>query len=224
MLPGLDALEVPNFWFCPHCVERNLHIPPVTSDTISSNTLSPPTTTGVETVGSLIPDAVDQIKINQSLAPTLVAKRRPRPSDADFTQTQPARGKSKTTERSFGTPRKKSKYSAFSSEVDKALSVLHAELETAAEIGKSEDSLRNKIEALEQHVKMQDGQLKIRDREFTFVRSQLVKSREEPDRLKAENEELKREVVRLGQLVGLKDTELRDWRTKLRTMLGSELE
>jgi len=35
MKPGLDPTNVPTFWFCPHCVEKEFNIPTTSPDTMS---------------------------------------------------------------------------------------------------------------------------------------------------------------------------------------------
>jgi hypothetical protein len=231
MRPGLDQNEVPTFWFCPHCVEKDLHIPPTPAETLSStipSTLSPEsdifnqqnlTTSPLNSHVSLQPVETSGSKTSPGLVQDLpsTAKSGSRPNNDHL----PARRK---TKKSSSPPRKKSKYSAFSVEVDKALSVLYEELETAAKMGKSEGHLQDKILSLEQQLKVQEGQLKIRDREFVFVREQLVKSREESDRLKVANDHFASEVANLRDMVQKKDAELKDWRAKLRTMVDSDAE
>jgi len=225
MKPGLDPTNVPTFWFCPHCVEKEFNIPTTSPDTMSIMPTPPsnstPEASSTRIIAELTETSSKKPNLSTDHTPASAAKSRPRPSDAEY---RPARGKANTTKKSSSPPRKKSKYSAFSVQVDKALSVIYAELETAAEIGKSEGNLQNKVQLLEQRLKIQDGQLKIRDREFVFVRDQLVKSRVVPDRLQTENEELKKEVIRLQEMVQSKDAELKDWRAKLRTMMGNDLE
>jgi hypothetical protein len=152
------------------------------------------------------------------------AKSRPRPTELTEIDTRrPGRSKSIRSKRS-SPARKKSKYSAFSVEVDKALTVLYSELETAAQCGKAEGHLESKVLDLEQKLKLQDGQLMLSNRELDFARSHLTKEQAKSGVLKKENVELRDEVAKLREMVQQKDGELRDWRTKLRTMMGSELE
>ena len=121
-------------------------------------------------------------------------------------------------------PRKKSKYSAFSKEVDKALSVIYGELEIAAGYGKSEGNLENKVQALEQQLKMQEQQMLLTGRELEFARKELAKEREESTVLKVDIFEIREENLRLKELVDRKENELNEWRVKLRSMIGVELE
>lgn len=118
--------------------------------------------------------------------------------------------------RSYSPSRKKSKYSTFSVDVDKALAVIHKELEKAAHTGKAEDGFQDKIQALEQQLKLKDGQIQLGIKELEFAKRQ----RGETSLLEAENRRLKEENAKLVNLVEKKDAELRDWRTKLRNMIG----
>jgi hypothetical protein len=164
-------------------------------------------------------------------------KSRPKPQEP-FELSKPAGHKKPGRPRYSSPPRKKSKYSAFSKEVDKALSVIYGELETAAGYGKSEGNLESQVQALEQQLKMQEQQLKMQEqqlkmqeqqmlltsRELEFARKELAKDREESAVLKVDNFEIREENMRLKELVDRKENELKEWRAKLRSMIGTELE
>ncbi|KAE8446756.1 hypothetical protein EG329_011661 [Mollisiaceae sp. DMI_Dod_QoI] len=248
MSPTVNPDDVPTFWFCPHCVDRELHIPPDPT-AVSFTAVSPPQPAGVyPSPASIIvtPNDVPNTGSSDASKPEPTdsnSKRRPEgqmidmvasmqkvrevsrgldpkiPTNRTESKTNSSKGPSGRTRRSYSPPRKRSKYSAFSSEVDKALAVLQKELETAAQNGRSESSLRERIQTLEQELRLKDGQILLANREV-----ELVRQSGDAMRLKAENQELKQENDNLRTLVEKKDAELRDWRTKLKTLLGNEME
>lgn len=254
MTPSLDPDEVPTFWFCPHCVGNELHIPPTPEEHFfaplpsslpmypSSGILSanPPTNTPLITKTGI--PGLDKLKEPSNVAPrtndhpTIAQQPTPpsneppnpaksRPGPQESTDTSPRTGHGKVVRpRHSSPPRKKSKYSTFSKEVDKALSVIHAELETAAGYGRSEGNLESKVQALEQQLRMQEGQMLLTSRELDFARKELAKEREESAVMKVDNFELRAENTRLKEDVQRKESELKDWRLKLRSMIGSEFE
>lgn len=244
MTPELETEEVPTFWFCPHCVDRDMHIP---TDSLASDYLTPATS-----ASSLLGQGIAFQQASDSLGPANDMEHRDSPDTAQASKTankrpatlqtssekslsegaqsiphiehiehRAAREIASNSKRSFSPPRKKSKYSAFSVEVDKALSILYAELETAAHVGKSKEDLQSKLKTLGQQLKMQEGQIMLANREVEQLRSQLELLRGEPEHLKDQNTELLKKVANLQQLVEKKDSELRDWQTKLRNMMGN---
>ncbi|CZR57697.1 uncharacterized protein PAC_07586 [Phialocephala subalpina] len=247
MSPTLEPDDVPSFWFCPHCVDLEFHVPP---DLPAENFTAAPSTQPAAVYpspasittpndepkagprpsqtqaagprrkrgnpeGQMISIAESMAKVSEvsrSLAPKIIEAR----SETKANSTKVPVGRPR---RSYSPPRKRSKYSAFSSEVDKALAVINKELESAAQKGKSEDSLREQIQTLEQELRLKDGQITLMNREL-----EMAKKNGEATRLKAENRELKEENDSLKALVEKKDGELRDWRTKLKTLLGNDIE
>ncbi|KAG4428728.1 hypothetical protein IFR05_015790 [Cadophora sp. M221] len=127
-----------------------------------------------------------------------------------------AKGNTSRPRRSYSPARKKSKYSSFSSEVDKALAVIHKELESSAQVGKAESELHDKIQILEQELRLKDGQIALAHRELELAR----RNGGDSVGLRAENEELKGRIERLDGLLEGKDRELRDWRERLKLMIG----
>lgn len=252
MTPSLDPSEVPDFWFCPHCIDNQLHIPqpppttyftpppplsPSTSPSIASRTrnsssahAAPPHRRVYENTSRQssrdIPmlDKPSGISPKPQASPEQAAPPPPTPSNRasrpDIPTTNASKpgpkGNTGRPRRSYSPPRKKSKYSAFSSEVDKALVVIHKELEAAAQIGKSEAGLRDRIQMLEQELRLKDGQITLTSRELELAK----KNGGDSSSLKAENEQLKAEISRLNQSLERKDSELRDWRTRLKSMIG----
>ena len=231
MTPSLNPDIVPNFWFCPHCVERELHIPPSlpdisdlspvstrdqhsshAGDTPGTNSMSEP---GSRTVGHspIIPQIIEQpsphsISTGLLVPPNQTHQEQHSPVSRQVPTDQNLSRKYKTApvRRTSSPPRKKSKYSAFSANVDKALAVIYSELEIAAQNGRSQDGLQEKIKALEQQLRVQGGEV------------QLARNERANERLK--NERLRREIDVLEKEVEKKDAELRDWQAKLKTLMG----
>lgn len=252
MSPTLEPDDVPTFWFCPHCVDRELHIPPDPPSTYYTPISPQPSaqahpspssaalarneitiaaqnasTTGSEqhgadgsnskrkSEGQMQDIEASMLKVravSRSLDPKIpIARNEPKVR---------SKGNTGRPRRSYSPPRKRSKYSAFSSEVDKALAVIHKELEAAAQNSRSEDSLRERIQTLEQELRLKDGQILLTSRELELARQNGGDS----TRLGVENRELKEQNDRLKELVEKKDAELRDWRSKLKTMLGNDMD
>jgi hypothetical protein len=101
-----------------------------------------------------------------------------------------------------------------------ALTVIHKELEKAAQLGRLEGGLQDKILALEQQLKLKDGQIHLGIKELEFAK----KKHGESNLLEAENKQLKEQNTKLVNLVERKDVELKDWRSKLRTLIGNDSE
>lgn len=241
MSPTLPAGEVPGFWFCPHCVDRELHIPP-NSPTVRYFTpvsqapplLSPPSPVSSKTMASTAPTSesipVNALKRSLAIPSTGEHVRSQAQADPDGNPEAPPPSKrlekishksnNNRQRHSYSPPHKKSKYSAFSSDVDKALNVIHKELEKAARTGRAEGGLQDRIQALEQQLKLKDGQIQLGIKELEFAKRQ----RGESSLLDAENRRLKEENARLVGLVEKKEAELRDWRARLRSMIGNELD
>jgi hypothetical protein len=241
MSPTLPPSEVPGFWFCPHCVDRELHIPPNSPTTHYFTPVSPappfpspnsPISSRTTARSSLsqtlkrpvaIPDVEEQVESGQIQVSPGTTSKVQAPSqlaETHSTKTLHQKGTTGRQRRSYSPPRKKSKYSAFSADVDKALTVIHKELEKAAHMGRAEGGLQDKIQALEQQLKLKDGQIQLGIKGLEFAKRQ----RGESSLLEAENRKLKEENAKLVNLVERKDAELKDWRTRLRIMIGSELD
>ena len=173
MSPTLEPSDVPTFWFCPHCVERELHIPPGTPTThyftpVSSAPLFLTPTSPVssrtregDTI-SLTRNPTNDLS-HKRAADSSILEEQARSSYAQGTPDQnsgtqapsqmaearsamtlPHKGSNGRSRRSHSPPRKKSKYSAFSVDVDKALTIIHKELEKASQLGRSEGSLQTR--------------------------------------------------------------------------------
>ncbi len=219
MTPTLQADDVPTFWFCPHCVDRDLHIPPELPEPgggeLNVRVYPSPTSTETtkESALTMVSNSIarsNESPINQDGS----SKAQPQITTAASSKMKTAASRSKRT---YSPPRKRSKYSSLSSEVDKALAVIQKELETAANVGRTEDKLREKVKSLEQQLKLKDGQIKLTERELGIARRKPSQS----DALKAELAEIKQQNAALKVEVEKKDAELQDWRTKLQGMLGS---
>lgn len=252
MSPTLEPSEVPNFWFCPHCVDREWHIPPMPSPSSYFTPISPPipapqshgakNDTQVKRHSTDVrrqPDPVPSLSKHQA-----VSDKDPEGGKRDRTVENSGKstgkdqsiavrfsapdnhvysGKSHRPKKSSSPPRKKSKYSAFSSEVDKALSVIHSELEKAGQVGKSEGHLRDKIKDLELRMRVKDNELVLASRELAQSRKNLAAEHCQSERLQSENTQYKEEVMKLRGALEAKESELQDWRAKLRSMIGNDL-
>lgn len=257
MSPTLESTEVPPFWFCPHCIDRDMHIPPPESPKTTNFSPvaefalvypSPSSSSPEKTHG----DAASIAGLERTASQDLSASPQRRgihrvpsaglPKPLDSTPLRPLskrqnlstidqvqahvhtlkkpKAPTRQSKRSYSPPRKRSKYSALSSDVDKALSVIQKELETAANIGRSEDSLRDKIQDLEQQLRLKDGQIMLAHRQLELARignGQSAQTKAELAEMKQQNEVLKIQVEK-------KDAELRDWREKLKSMLGTGMD
>lgn len=247
----MDPGDVPDFWFCPHCVAKEKHIPqqPPTTYFTPPPPLSPSTTPSDVSRTRNSSSAIAQAepphrRVYENtpkpgsrdipiISPTALihpkaqpSRNNPAPSASTVPEVEPiahsapktgaAKGNAGRPRRSYSPPRKKSKYSAFSSEVDKALAVIHKELEASAQVGKAESDLRDKIQMLEQELRLKDGRIILTSRELELAKRKGGDS----TGLKAENEQLKAQISRMNELLESKDTELRDWRARLKSMIG----
>ncbi|KAK0114702.1 hypothetical protein ONS95_014187 [Cadophora gregata] len=249
MTPSLDPGDVPDFWFCPHCVARELHLPqpPPTTSFSSPPPLTPSTTPSdvshsrnsssahaappqssvsentrrssnrdIPVLGTLSAVVSQPQLVPEKVAAPLIALPQVSTAASSAPKTATAKGNVGRPRRSYSPPRKKSKYSAFSSEVDKALAVIHKELEASAHVGKAESDLRDRIQMLEQELRLKDGQIALARQELELAKRHGGDSAG----LKTENEQLKAQISRLNSLLDSKDAELRDWRARLKSMIG----
>jgi hypothetical protein len=253
MSPSLGPDEVPPFWFCPHCVDDGLNMPPTSSTSYftpvspgppvypspyspngaqnqhsqKSNSITQTLSPSEQSQASLSHRPVENPTVQKSTnsqPPTVVPTQAPR---NEVINSRSLKGNTNRSKRSYSPPRKKSKYSAFSAEVDKALAVIQKELEVAAQIGKSEDSLRDAIEGLEQQLKLKDSQIQLTSRELELAKIKLCDNGAGAAGLiglKDENSQLREENAKLKEMVVSKDAELKNWRAKLKSMMGSDLE
>ena len=258
MSPSLDPNEVPAFWFCPHCVGNDFHIPSGVTEKqrfappqcecafpMNSSPSAPSTNINLATDMPFVMDT-GVSAFDNSQEPSEIAQRndehpstfqqptpptqessptkfRARPQKTVDLSSRPRHNKA-TRPKNGPPPHKKSKYSALSKDIDKALSVIYSERETAAGYNKSEHNLESKVPALEQQLKMQCGQMRLTSRELELARSELAKEREEMAVMKVDDFELRQEIARLKEELQRKEDELKDWRLKLRSMIGTGLE
>lgn len=256
MSPTLEPTEVPPFWFCPHCIDRDLHVPPPESPKTTSFSPavevaqvypSPSSTSPEKAHSDTTSNAGLERKASQDFGAPLPRKATYKvlsaglPKPVDSTPLNPlskrqnlstidqvqfhahtlkkSKAPMRQPKRSYSPPRKRSKYSALSSDVDKALSVIQKELETAANVGRSEENLKDRIQDLEQQLRLKDGQIMLAHRELELARNGNGQS----GQLKAELAEMKKQNEVLKMQAEKKDAELRDWREKLKSMLGTEM-
>lgn len=238
MVPAIDPNEIPPFWYCQHCVDRELNIAQPASP--SAALMDPltevgqlyPSPTSIENSRSQsiagLENTTTQIVSSTQQEPQVSARearisRKENLKTIDVIQASSmslpkSKAAGKKAKSSYSPPRKRSKYSNLSSEVDKALVVIQKELEKAAQVGKSEDVLQDRIQDLEQQLKLKDGQICLIQRELELARESGTVSGE----LRRQLEEVKKRNASLVGDVESKDKELRDWREKLKGLLGGE--
>ena len=132
MSPTLEPSEVPGFWFCPHCVDRELHIPPYSPIThyftpvsLAQPFPSPTKTPGWSTMTTshnaennlkrpaVTSNSGEQVEKAQSQVypdGNSNVKGSSRPAETDSTRTVPHKGITGRQRHSYSPPRKKSKY------------------------------------------------------------------------------------------------------------------
>jgi hypothetical protein len=233
MSPSLEDDQVPTFWFCPHCVNNNFHIAvdsivatTPTTKAADNQPLQTNLSRRAPTNASAVP-AADQYPTPHTPNPHMLpapVKGQLSNGDSNETTRQPEqpclienrtaasdsvqstkRGRSKHGQ---SPPKKKSKYSVFSAEVDKALAVIHSELELAAEGSRSEDHLNSKIDSLEQQLRLQNGQMALLRQELDMAKRDLDIERFRVGRLETICQRPNDEVTRLTHLLAQKDEEL----------------
>lgn len=252
MSPSLEDDQVPTFWFCPHCVNNNFHIPVdgMVDSTPTTRTAEDPPLQSTSTSGgptTAIPGA-DQYPTPQTPGSQLlpipvanqlngdnvtdinvqsgndIARQHETPGQREKPITMPEAvqpTKRSRPKRGQSPPKKKSKYSVFSAEVDKALAVIHSELELAAEGSRSEHHLNRKVESLEQQLRLQSGQMALLRQELDMTKRDLEIERFRVGRLEAICKRPSQEVTRLTDLLTQKDEELNDWKDKLKRLVDS---
>jgi len=249
--PGFD--EVPEFWFCPHCTDNGFNIPssafPAASKpvaTIEAMNFDPfissnpsksvsdftevskigraRTTHGYPTPPTPIIPIIDQSTLQAAPSKFQSVSQSSVDNSADVKDaTNPhKRGRSSNSKPGV---KKKSKYSVYSSEVDKALSVIHSELELAAEVRSSETELQDKIKSLEQQLKLQDVQMVLVKRELELSRRALDVEKFKVNRLtqsqgRVEIAQPNVEVAKLKEQLAKRDEELVAWKEKLKALVG----
>lgn len=242
MTPTPAADAIPEFWFCPHCTDNGFHIPPAgfpatkqvaaqdleTFDMIYSQTPSKSVSDFSELAGKGInhgyptppTPVVPTISTNSSgHSQTASSMQPPTVSINHSNENLPSNKRSRPSNGKLSA-KKKSKYSAYSSEVDKALSIIHSELEVAADVRRSETELQDKIKSLEQQLKLQDGQMTLLKREFELSKRALDVEKFKVNRLNGQSTRSSPEVAQLKEQLAKKDEELAAWKEKLKALMG----
>jgi regulator of replication initiation timing len=117
--------------------------------------------------------------------------------------------------------RKRSKYSDLPRDVEKALELITSRLEDASRSRRSQDDVDSKAQAMEQKLKIQEGEALLSRQEMQAVKQKLFNEVSNVDRLKAENADLREKLHEARGLAEQKENELKNWQGMLRTMIGS---
>ena len=117
--------------------------------------------------------------------------------------------------------RKRSKYSDLPKDLEKALDLITSNLEGASRSKKSQDDVDNKARAMEQKLRIQDGEVLLIRQELQAVKQKLLNEVSSADILRTENAELREKLQEARALAEQKDTELRNWQGMLRNMIGN---
>lgn len=117
--------------------------------------------------------------------------------------------------------RKRSKYSDLPRDVEKALELITSRLEDASRSRRSQDDVDSKAQAMEQKLKIQEGEALLSRQELQAVKQKLFNEVSNVDRLKAENADLREKLHEARGLAEQKENELKNWQGMLRTMIGS---
>jgi hypothetical protein len=118
-------------------------------------------------------------------------------------------------------PRKRSKYSDLPRELEKALELITSHLGDATQSRKSKDDVESKSRALEQKMRIQEGEVLLCRQELHAVKQRLSSEAANVEKLRAENSNLRKELLEARVLAEKKESEMKNWQSMLRTMMGS---
>jgi hypothetical protein len=117
--------------------------------------------------------------------------------------------------------KKRSKYSELPKDLEKALELITSNLESVSRSRKSQDDGDTKARALEQQLRIQEGEVLICRQEIQAVKQRLLDEMSAADILRSENAELRQKLQDSQALAESKESELRNWQGMLRTMVGN---
>ncbi|KIN01619.1 hypothetical protein OIDMADRAFT_144298 [Oidiodendron maius Zn] len=118
-------------------------------------------------------------------------------------------------------PRKRSKYSDLPKDIEKALDLITSRLEEASRSRRWQDDVDGKARAMEQKVKIQEGEVLLCRQELHTVKQQLLNEVTTTERLRAENADLREKLEEARTLAERKENEMKNWQAMLRTVMGS---
>jgi hypothetical protein len=145
--------------------------------------------------------------------------RCPVPSDIEETTQGKKRRAGKGVHQS--PPRKRSKYSDLPADIEKALDLITSHLEDASRPRRWQDDFDSKARAIEQKFKIQEGEVLLYGQELQTVKQKLLNEISTTERLGAENADLREKLEEARALAERKGDEMKNWRTMLRTMIGT---
>lgn len=117
--------------------------------------------------------------------------------------------------------RKRSKYSDLPKDLEKALELITTNLESVSRSRISQDEGHTKARALEQQLRIQEGEVLICRQEIQAVKQKLLDEISVADILRSEIAELRQKLQESQASTESKENELRNWQDMLRTMIGN---
>ncbi|EPE35993.1 FYVE/PHD zinc finger [Glarea lozoyensis ATCC 20868] len=231
-----EESTIPDIWFCDHCVGYGWSEPPIESPdpypTPRTNSFHP-----VAGDDRTVADVNTTRKENnpEILSPEKEARAVPQPEAP-----HPPKPKKHSRPHSPGPQphrKRKSKYSPYTPEIEKALSVITAELEKTSRTSTSTLTLENTIQTLEQRLRMRDQEIVLLKRERDGLRKEVEKEKEEVKRVEGVLDDVRRDrVAEIRKRMGVEEErndlkskveslekEGREWRGRLRELVGGEV-
>lgn len=125
-------------------------------------------------------------------------------------------------ERTRSPLRKRSKYSELPVEIEKALDLIKDRLESASRYNMSRDDVKTEAQALEQKMKIREGELLLCRHELQSVKQKLSTETADMETVRAENVELRKEMQELRASAQITEDQLKNWQNMLRQMMGAD--
>lgn len=117
--------------------------------------------------------------------------------------------------------RKRSKYSDLPRDIERALDLIASHLGDSSQLRKSQEDAETKSRAGEQKMRIQEGELLICRQELQAVQQRLSIEISNVEKLRAENAELRQELLDSRKLAERKANEMKNWQSMLRTMMSN---
>jgi hypothetical protein len=246
-----EDAAIPEFWFCDHCVDYGWSVPPIASP----NSYFTPKTPGRKEASSYFADVeipttdvsatsidVQHISIQQEKA-----NHAPKAAIHDSANTiheerlaQHAKPKKHTRPHSPAPAphrKRKSKYSPYSPEVEKALSIISAELEKTSKSSTSTAALETTMQSLEQQLRMRNQEIVLLKQERDSLKTEAETEKAEVKRVEGVLDGVRRNRVYeirkrmvaeqeqdvLKEKIQTLEKEGREWKGRLRELVGGEL-
>jgi hypothetical protein len=116
-------------------------------------------------------------------------------------------------------PRKRSKYSDLPKDIEKAMNLIAAQLEGVSKNRKYQDDIENKSRALEQKVKIQEGEVHIYRQELQCLKQKLANKSTETEKLRTGKAEIWKQLQDSRALSEARQNEMEKWQSMLRSMI-----